>query len=93
MAETKTSSPRDSHLCPPEPSLDGLASLWPLGPWTERRGPLPEATGRCYGAGGPRGLETEEPVSPLPLPLAAQGRPCDDGLLVVEAKAEEGGIT
>ena len=31
-------------------------------------------------------METEEPVSPLPLPLAAQGRPCDDGLLVVEAK-------
>ena len=45
------------------------------------------------GAGGPRGLETEEPVSPLPLPLAAQGRPCIAGLLVVEAKAEEGGVT
>ena len=42
------------------------------------------------GAGGPRGLETEEPVSPLPLPLAAQGRPCIAGLLVVEAKAEDG---
>ena len=30
---------------------------------------------------------------PSALPLAAQGRPCDDGLLVVEAKAEEGGVT
>ena len=26
----------------------------------------------------------------LPLPLPAQGRPCDDGLLVVKEKAEEG---
>ena len=30
---------------------------------------------------------------PSALPLAAQGRPCDDRLLVVEAKAEEGGVT
>ena len=27
------------------------------------------------------------------LPLAAQDRPCIAGLLVVEAKAEEGGVT
>ena len=38
-------------------------------------------------------LETEELVCPLPLTLPAQGRPCDDGLLVVEEKAEEGGVT
>ena len=28
----------------------------------------------------------------LPLPLPAQGRPCDDRRLVVEEKAEEGGV-
>ena len=28
----------------------------------------------------------------LPLPLPAQGRPCDDRLLAVEEKAEEGGV-
>ena len=30
---------------------------------------------------------------PSTLPLPTQGRPWDDGLLVVEGKAEEGGVT